>query len=144
MDFQVIGVVGGGQPDQGIFDVASGAATTILKGQLVAINNGYAAVVADSGCASADFYGWAAADSSDTVAAAGTVPVIYSTAGLILRGAPTTAGNLAVAILFDRVTIDVSGTTQTVDENDAGSGVLTIVDYNSTNSTIDVVLTATL
>jgi hypothetical protein len=81
--------------------------------------------------------------STETAGAAGTVSVLHSPAGLVLRGTPTTPANLAVAVLFDRVTIDVTGTTQTVDEDDA-NGVATIVGYNVANGTIDVVVASTM
>ena len=143
-NFTYLGTVDGSQPIQETFDVASGTAAALLVGNLVVMTNGYAANVADGGASTAGFYGLVVKRSTETAAAAGTVDVIYSPKGLRLRGVPTTASNLATAIKFDRVTIDVSGTTQTVDENDAGNGIVTITDYYSTNSTIDVVVTATL
>ncbi len=144
-DFRIVGTVDGSEPIQKTFNVASGAAATIAPGDLVVAANGYAAKCADAGCAAAGIYGMAVSTSTDTVAAAGEVSVVYSANGLIVRGAPTTPGNLAAAIVFDRVTLDVAAGTQKVDENDP-NGILTIVDYDATSGqeTIDVVLTATL
>lgn len=143
-NFSYQGTVDGVQPTEQEFDVASGTTASISVGDIVTIANGYAAFTADDGCTTDGLHGLAVEDSDETTTAAGKVKVLYSTSGLKLRGVPNTASNLATAILFDRVTIDVSSTTQTVDEDDAGGGICTITGYDSTNGTIDIVLAATL
>ena len=121
-DFTYRGVVGGGEPEQRRFDVASGAAGSIAAGDIVEIANGYAATSADGGMAAGNVLsGLALNTSTDTAAADGTVDVLYSTNGLIVEGTATTAGNLLTAVLFDKVSLDVAAGVQTVDENAVGS-----------------------
>ncbi len=145
-DFRIVGTVDGSEPIQATIPVAAGAVGTIAPGDMVTMANGYAAKVADGGLSAAGHHGMAVSTSTDTVAAAGVVSVVYSANGLIVRGAPTTPGNLAIGIIYDRVTIDVAAGVQTVDENDAGNGIATIMGYDDTTNqeTIDVVVTATL
>lgn len=139
--FKCKGTLDGSEPMHRTFDVASGSAQSIDAGELVMIANGYAAVVADGGCATAGaLYGLATSNSTDTVAAAGKVDVQYSPAGLIVEGAVTTGSNLATAILFDKVTLDSSAGVQTIDENDTTNGVLLIWDYDADADTAQVVV----
>ena len=142
-DFRYVGTVNGAEPTERDFAVAAGGTATIAIGDVVVIANGYAAKVADGGANAAGFYGLAISASDETATADGTVRVQFVVGdALIVRGAPTTAGNLAAAILFDRVSMDVDGNgVQTVDENDPGAAyALLIWDYNATDDTIDVAL----
>lgn len=142
-NFTLIGTLDGSQPIEREFAVVAGTASSCLVGDIVVAANGYASKSGNGGCASAGIYGLVTELSTETAGANGVVKVVFSPSGLILRGAPTTASNLAAAIQYDRVTLDVSSTTQTVDEDDA-NGILTILDYDADADTVDVVLTATL
>jgi hypothetical protein len=142
-DFRYVGTVNGAEPTERDFNVVAGTTASIAIGDVVVIANGYAAKVADGGCAAAGFYGLATSASDETAAANGTVRVQFVVGdALIVRGAPTTASNLAAAILFDRVSMDVDGNgVQTVDENDPNAAyALFIWDYDDADDTIDVAL----
>lgn len=126
-NFRYVGTVGGVSPETKVFDVASGAAASIKAGDIFPVANGYGAAIANGGGVSTTpFYAYALNDSTDTAAAAGVVTGVFCPMGLILEGVATTPANLAAAVLFDKVTIDVSGAVITVDENDTSSGAMTI------------------
>lgn len=79
------------------------------------------------------------AASADTVTSSADGEVfVYDDPQYVFRGKPTTAGNLATSIINTQVTLDVTGTDQTVDENDTTNGTLIIRGYNTTKGTIDV------
>lgn len=144
-DFITIGTLDGSEPVVKEFDVVSGAAASIAVGDLVTIddgNAGYVKKAADGASSALQWIGRCVKNSTDTTTAAGVVEVEFSPAGLIVRGAPTTASNLAQAIIGTRVTLDVTASVQTVDENDITSGVLRVLDYDSTSGeeTIDVIV----
>lgn len=143
-NFVSLGTLDGSQPIEKEFAVVAGTDSSCLVGDLVVCANGYASKVADDGVQTDGIYALVTELSTETASANGVVKAIFSPVGLVLRGKPTTPSNLATAIVYDRVTVDVSGTTQTIDENDAAGGVITIWDYDSTAGTIDVVLKATL
>lgn len=74
-----------------------------------------------------NFLGLAKTTSTETASADGTVEIYMPLPGLVYEGKATTAANVDTAakisaLCGDRVTVDVSGTTVTVDEND-GDGV---------------------
>jgi len=144
-DFRVVGPVDGSNAlstsGTSVQDsaVVSGTDASIAIGDPVVYANGYWAKVANGGGASAGLYGVAASASTETSGADGLVTVKYHPTGLVVRGAPTTAGNLAQPILGDLVTFDVADGTVTIDEDDP-NGVLRVREYNSTDGTIDVVL----
>lgn len=143
-DFRTVGTMDGSQPVTRIFDVEAGSAGSIAVGDLVTAGNaGYVAKGANGAANSVVWIGKAVSDSNETASANGTVEVEFSPAGLIVRGKPTTAGNLAQAIIGTKVTLDVSSGTQTVDENDTTNGILTVLDYDNSVSgeeTIDIVV----
>ena len=144
-DFRTVGTMDGSQPVTRTFDVKSGAAASIAVGDLVVVDGGNAGYVAGAGNGAASTSTWigrAVSTSTDTASADGVVDVEFSPAGLIVRGTPTTPGNLAQAIKGTKVTLDVSGGTQTVDENDTTNGILTVLAYDDTSGeeTIDVVV----
>jgi len=145
-NFQYMGTVGGVSPESKTFNVAAGAAGSITAGNLFNIVNGYAVDVANGGGVSTGtkLFALATTTSTDTVGAAGTVEGVFCPSGLIVRGTATTPGNLSAATLFDKVTIDVSGDTQTVDENDVTNGAILIYNYPfsdyATTGIIDVVV----
>ena len=142
-NFTYKGTVGGAEPSEMVCDVVSGTVGSVLDGDAVVVSNGYAVLVPNSGGAAGNgFYGLAKGTSTETLAANGKVTIQFSPSGLVVEGVATTPGNLSAATLFDKVTMDLSGTTQTIDENDAGA--LTIWRYpNSdyaTTGIIEVVL----
>lgn len=142
-DFETIGVVGGEQPEIDTFEVKSGTTASIAVGDLITIddsNPGYVKKAANGASSSLRWVGRAVTASDETASADGTVEVEYHPSGLIVRGLPTTAGNLAQAIKNTLVTLDVSTGVQTVDENDTSSGVLVIKAYDTDAGTIDVIV----
>jgi hypothetical protein len=136
-NFLYKGTVGGVSPEALTVAVASGAAASISIGDLVVVANGYASKVTNGGGVStgSKLFGLATSDSTDTVAADGVVDIIYCPSGLVLEGTATTPANLLTAVKFDKVTIDVSGSTQTVDENDPTNGAILISKFVGTDYT---------
>jgi len=65
--------------------------------------------------------------STHTASVAGTVQIAYHNEGIEIEGKVTTAANLAQALIGDLVTLDVSGSVQTVDEDDTTTGAITIL-----------------
>jgi hypothetical protein len=111
-------------------DVILGGAATIKAGDIVTpddSNPGYVKKGAN-GCTSAiatTCY-WAAADSDETAAADGTVELLWCPS-MVLEGTAATAGNLLQAVIDTRVTLDTSGATQKIDENDTTTGFMRIL-----------------
>ena len=64
--------------------------------------------------------------SNETALADGTVEGIWMPS-MRLKGTPTTPGNLVQAVIDTRVTLDLSGTTQKIDEDDTTNGFMRIV-----------------
>lgn len=132
-NFRYGGTVGGVSAETKTFDVVAGTTGSILRGDLVTVDNGYAVLIPNGGGAAAGRYGLALTTSTETGTAAGVVDVMYCPSGLIVKGKATTPGNLATGVLFDKVSVDLSGTVQTVDENDPGAAyALTILSYDNT------------
>lgn len=132
-DFIFKGTLGGGSPETKTIPVVAGVVGTIAIGDVVTVANGYAAKVANGGASADGRYALATSNSTDTVALDGEVEVQFCPTGLLIQGTATTPGNLALGVIYDRVTMDVDGSgNQTVDENDP-NGVLTI--YPCTNDT---------
>jgi len=142
-NFEYKGVVGGAEPENRDFNVVAGTVGSIVDGDLVVIADGYAVKVADGGAPAGNgLYGLARSISTETASVNGTVNVDFSPTGLIVQGIATTPANLATAVLFDKVSVDVSGTTQTIDENAAGALLLYkfIGDDYTTTGLIQVVI----
>ena len=121
------------------YAVKAGAASTIKAGEMVikdGSNAGYVSAAADGASNSSVWVGVAASTSTETATADGTVEV-YDNPMTVFRGKPTTAANLARAIVFTQVTLDVGSVYQTIDENDTSSGTFIITDYNTDEGTID-------
>lgn len=138
-DFQILGPVEGGQAQStsgtSVQDsaVVAGTTSSISYGDICVFANGYWAKSANGGCASAGLYGVAQSTSTETASADGLVKVAFHPSGLLAKGTPTTPGNLAQAIIGDKVTLDVDGGgVQTVDENDP-NGVLVVTGYDATS-----------
>lgn len=142
-DFVSCGPVDGMSAIQREFNVASGTTASIAIGDLVVVDNGFAAKVANGGCGAGNiFVGIAISASDETAGTAGTVQVMYHPSGLIVEGIATTPGNLVAGVLFDKVTVDVGVTgDQTIDENDAGAlTIWEIFDDSTTTGRVRVVL----
>lgn len=147
-DFTLVGAVDGstamstsGTSVKDSAVVGSGSGATISPGDIVRYLNGYWAKVADGEATAAGLYGMAVTTSTETGSVDGLVTVKYHPSGLLVKGKPTTASNLAQAILGDIVSIDVGSGVQTVDENAAG--ILRVRDYDNSvtgNETITVIL----
>ena len=129
MDFISRGTVNGETITGKIKDVKAGAVGSIAKGDLVIPddgNAGYVRKIADGEVVAAAYRVYLAiSDSSDTVAADGTVELEYAP-GMILEGTATTKANLVQAVIDTKVTVDVAAGVITVDENDTTNGFLRI------------------
>jgi hypothetical protein len=146
-DFNTIGGWGGAQPVVREFAVdAGGAGATIAVGDLVTVDStaGYVEKAPAGAANTVNWVGRAVTNSTETASVDGVVEVEYCPGGLIVRGAPTTPGNLAQSIIGTQVTLDGTAP-QTIDENDTSNGVLTVLAYDDTSGaeTIDVVVPCT-
>jgi len=115
--------------------------TAIQPGEFVVQGTGgdveYVVAASDGAADSAVWVGVAASADSVTASADGVVWV-YDNPDYLFRGKPTTAGNLASSIILTQVTLDVSDSVQTVDEDDVTNGTLLVQAYDSVAGTIDV------
>jgi len=86
--------------------------------------------------------GIAASDSTHTASADGTIDVYMPLPGVVWKANATTAGNVAATIIGDRVSVDLSGTTYTIDENagDAATNAFYIVDVDAEEGTVDFII----
>lgn len=64
--------------------------------------------------------------------------LVYDAEHCSFRGQATTSGNLAKSILNTKVTLDVTSSDQTVDENDTTNGVLFVENFDADKGTIDI------
>ena len=88
--------------------------------------------------------GIAASDSTHTASADGVVDVYIPLPGIVYEAAATTAGNVAATLVGDRVTVDLSGTTYTIDENatDAAANAFYVTGVDVDNGTIEFIIRA--
>jgi len=137
-NFEIRGTLGNKQPVVESFTVAAGTDSSIKQGDIVELALGAAAVVANGGAVAADKakFGLALRDSDETAAAAGSVEVAFAPEGLVVRG--KTSGVALPATRFASCTIDVVGSVQTIDEDDA-TGDITIMKIHS-DGDVDAVL----
>lgn len=87
--------------------------------------------------------GIAASTSTETSSADGEVEVYLPLPGVIYRCDAHTSGNLATGILMDTVTLDLTGTTYTVNEDegtDENVHGLRVLDYDSDDGTVDFII----
>ena len=124
-NFKLVGSQGGF--DTLLVDTASGS-TDIEPGDILKTNTTtgfweFAAAVVDTDVG----VGIATGFSDHTASVDGQVSVAMSRDGLVIEGKVTTAANLAQALVGDKVTLDVTSTAQTVDENDTTNGAITIL-----------------
>ena len=121
------------------YAVKAGAAATIKAGEMVikdADDAGYVSAAANGASNSSVWVGVAATTSTETATVDGVVEV-YDNPITVFRGKPTTAANLARAIVFTQVTLDVGSVYQTIDENDTSNGTFIIVGFDTNEDTID-------
>lgn len=85
-------------------------------------------------------FGIAASDSTQTATADGTIDVYLPLPGTVYRCAATTPANLALGILNDCVTFDLTAGVYTVDEDEGTDEAvhgLRIIDFDTTLGTVD-------
>ena len=114
--------------------VFAGTATSIKAGDLVIKDAGHAGYVsvAATGCDSTSvILGVASRDSTDTVAANGTVDV-WAGKVLVLRVKAAVPANLAASLLFDKYCLNVSGSDFTLDESNNTNGIMRLISYDNT------------
>jgi hypothetical protein len=115
------------------YAVKYGTANSIKAGEVVikdGSNAGYVAVAVDGSASTSVYIGIAATTSTDTTTADGTVSV-WDNPMATFVGKATTPANLARSLVFTQVTLDVTSTIQTIDENDTSNGTFIITDYNT-------------
>jgi hypothetical protein len=137
-NFEIRGTLGNKQPVVESFTVPAGTESSIKQGDIVTMALGAATLVANGGAVAADKakFGLALRDSSETTATAGSVEVAFAPEGLVVRG--KTTGNPFPATRFASCTIDVVGSVQTIDEDDA-TGDITIMKIHA-DGDVDAVL----
>lgn len=119
--------------------------TAIAAGEFVVQDSGgdvEYVIAASDGASNAQTWVGVAASADTVTSSADGVVQIFDDPQYLFRGAPTTSGNLATTVINTQVTLDVSASDQTVDENDTSSGTLIIRDYNADDNTIDVQMAA--
>jgi hypothetical protein len=124
----------GATPDVLTLAVKSGTTATVKMGDLIVVdasNAGYVSKAPNGASSTLTWVGVALGASDETTSADGTVDVRVSKAGLVVELDATTPSNLAQALIGTKVTLDVSGGVQKVDENDTSNGILTILSYAS-------------
>lgn len=120
------------------YTVASGTDASIKPGMLVVVTSNAAAEAANGAASTADILGIAANTSSETATAAGDV-LLYRAPAIKAKAVATTPGNLSSSVLLTRCSLDVSGESHTVDENDTTNGFIKIMAYdNTTDGNLDV------
>lgn len=120
------------------YDVQAGA-TAILPGEPViqdAGNPSYVIRAANGASSTATWIGVAASASTQTASADGQIFVIDDPQ-VTFRGKATTPANLVQAIKNTKVTLDLTGSSYTVDENDTTNGTFVIKDFNAGAGTVD-------
>lgn len=144
-DFWVVDTGNGSSPLSKKYATKAGG-TAIKAGEWVIKGTGgdveYVTIAANGDANTAVWVGVAAGASTETASVDGTVEVFDST-DYTFRGKPTTAANLATALLLTQVTLDVASGAMTIDEDDTTNGTFLIVGLDpggstSTGATIDV------
>jgi len=88
--------------------------------------------------------GIAASDSTHTASADGVVDVYIPLPGIVYEAKATTAGNVADTLVGDRITVDLTGTTYTMDENatDAATSAFYVTGVDTDSDTIEFIIRA--
>lgn len=88
--------------------------------------------------------GIAASDSTHTAAADGHVDVYIPLPGIVYEAKATTAGNVAATLVGDRITVDLTGTTYTMDENatDGANNAFYVTGVDTESDTIEFIIRA--
>jgi hypothetical protein len=123
-------------------DRTTSSDTQIFAGEPVKLSTNFAAHLAtgDPEIGTDVVIGIAASDSTETSTADGTVEVYMPLPGVVYRCKAHTSTNLAVGIVLDTVTFDLTGTTYTVNEDegtDENVHGLRILGYDATAGTVD-------
>jgi hypothetical protein len=124
------------------FLVKAGSAASINAGEPVIQNTGsdveYVTVPGADVTTSVTFVGIATSTSTDTASVDGYVYVTVPSASTVFRADALTPGSLAAAVRLTKCTMDYdSNGKYTVDESTTTNGFCQIVDYNSTEGTVD-------
>lgn len=119
------------------YRVALGVAVSIKAGEFVTKDDEDVKIAVDGQSNTVNWIGVAASDSTDTVLAKGSV-YVYDDPAYLFRGEVTTSGNLAETVRNTEVTLDVTSSKHTIDENDTTNGALRIINYDSDAGTADV------
>lgn len=136
MDFTVLGSLSGHEVVGVTKDVIAGVVGSIVAGDLVVPDDGNAGYVrlganGDTSTIALRTY-VAVSTSTDTVAADGTVELVWAP-NMVLQGTATTPANLIQAVIDTKVTLDVAAGVQTIDENDTTTGFMRIMRPLGTN-----------
>lgn len=124
-DVSIISPGGSNLPSAWSFRVGSGTTEAIEAGEPVKLsgNNVVLMATGDPEVGTDVVVGIATSTSTETATTDGTVDVVVPTPGLVFSCKATTPGNMDTdaeleAILYDRVTFDLTSTTFTVDEDE--------------------------
>lgn len=118
-----------------------GGQTAIVAGEMVVQDTAgdveYVLAAVDGAADSATWVGMALSNDTVTASVDGEV-FVADNSNYIFRGLATTPANLASTVILTKVTLDVTASKQTVDENDTTNGTLLIRNFNATDGTVDV------
>lgn len=146
MDIQIVRTAGGNVPtfrwqtDAGDSDIKAGDPVKIKAAgspYVIGLVDGDLTIGTDTA-----MVGIAASDSTHTASADGVIDVYMPLPGVVYKAKATTAGNVAATLVGDRVSVDLSGTTYTIDENatDAATNAFYIVDVDTDEGTVDFII----
>jgi len=154
-DFKIVDVAGKNTVSTKVFKTEA-AATAIKLGEFVklkAAGSGYVIPLADGDGVigtTTSIVGLAAADSNHTAAADGSIEVYIPTPGIVYRGGVKTAASTDTAAellgkINDRVVIDLTSTTYTIDNTaaDGATNAFVIIGGDVSNAaapTVDFIL----
>ena len=130
MNFKIVD----GKPYETKTFATDAGSTDIAVGDLVILGKttaGYAEKAPATTVVTDNILGVAVSASDHTASVDGTVDVAFSYAGLLCEATATTPTNLTRAVVGTSVTLDVSGATQTIDENDTTNGFIYITENAS-------------
>ena len=136
-DFWVV-TPSGEAPKSSTYAVKSGSAASIKAGEVVIVdsNAGYVKVAINGSSNTSVYIGIAATSSTDTATVDGVVDV-FDDPLCVFRGYATTSANLARAIVHTQVTLDITSSVQTIDENDTTNGTFRIMGFDTNEGTAD-------